>query len=318
LPQRIRGEIESLAPDGFVEGVCRTTWFGGKIEGTQMAFPSMGVDHDTFHIVYDNYLMTDDEVARFAEEKRGAVVGRQFARMANVGVGDTVTLKGTIPPFPEMEFLVVAIPEGLADMWLYFRLDYYDEVYRELTGQPVGVHNFWLRCAHEDARTWALNEIDRHYANSPHETRTETESTFIRAFLQSGGDWIGLAWSVGCMVVFVALSVGFNTMSMSFRERIQEIAVLRALGFSATRIVYLVLSEGLILGLTGGVVAVLPVFLITNLMDVGYPGFGRFLVDPRIAGLALAVAVGCGLLAAIVPAISAGRLEVARALRKVV
>jgi putative ABC transport system permease protein len=318
LPQRIRKEIEGLAPDGYLEGVCRATWFGGEIENTQFAFPSMAVDNDTFHIVYNDYKMTAEEVNRFNEEKRGAVVGKQFAKSVNVAVGDKVTLKGTIPPFPEMEFVIVAIPEGLDDVWLYFRLDYYDEVFREMTGRPIGVHNFWMRCKNKQARQWALQEIDRYYANSQHETRTETEVTFIRSFVESGGDWIGLAFTVGCMVVFVALSVGFNTMSMSFRERISEFAVLRALGFSAGRIVLMVLSEGLLLGFFGGVLAVAPMFLLTNLGEVNIPQVGPFVIDSSQAGFALIVAILCGMAAGLIPALLAGRLEVTSALRKVV
>ncbi|GJM25675.1 MAG: hypothetical protein DHS20C16_20900 [Phycisphaerae bacterium] len=317
LPQRIRGEIESIAPEGYLEAVCSSAWFGGKIEGTQQSFPSMAVDHDTFHIVYNDYEMTDDEVAKFADEKRGAVIGKEFAKALNVGVGDRVTLKGTIPPFPELEFIVTAIPEGLSDPWLYFRLDYYDEVTREMTGSPIGVHNFWMRASTPQAQRWALNEIDLHFANSQHETRTETESTFIRAFLESGGDWVGMAWRIGCMVVFVALSVGFNTMSMAYRERISEIAVLRAMGFSSGRIAFMVVSEGLLLGLMGGLLAVVPIYLLTNLREISLPGVGAFAIDPPVAGMVMVVAVLCGVFAALVPAITASRLEVTTALRKV-
>lgn len=317
LPQRIRQEIESIAPPGYLEGVCRATWFGGKIEGTQESFPSMAMDPDTFHLVYNEYGMTEEEVARFKEEKRGAVVGKMFAKRRNVGVGDKVTLVGTIPPFAKMEFVIVAIPSGLEDPWLYFRLDYYDEVSRQLSGESIGVHNFWMRCSTPQAQAWALEEIDRHFANSQHETRTETESNFIRGFLESGGDWVGMAWKIGCLVVFVALSVGFNTMSMSYRERTSEIAVLRALGFSGGRIGSMVVAEGALLGLIGGLLAVGPLFALTNLTEIELPQMGSFVIEARVAGLAFGVAVLCGVLAALAPALMAARVEVAHALRKV-
>lgn len=317
LPQRIREEIEAVAPAGFLEGVCRSTWFGGKIEGTQQAFPSMAVDRDTFHIVYSEYEMTDEEIARFNETKQGAIVGKQFAKAANVGIGDRITLKSTVPPFVSLEFKVVAIPTGLSDPWLYFGLDYYDEVYRQMSGDSMGVHNFWMRCSTPEARKWALTEIDRHFANSQHETLTETESNFIRSFIESGGDWVGMAWKVGLMVVVVALSVGFNTMSMAFRERTSEFAVLRALGFSARRIGFWVISEGLLLGFMGGVIAVVPLYALTNLQDITLPQMGQFKVETTVAVTSLAVAVLCGFLAALIPAVMAMRLQVATALRKV-
>lgn len=317
LPQRMRGEIESIAPEGFLEGVCRSTWFGGKIEGMQQAYFSMAVDCDSFPIVHSEFEMTPDEIARFVDTKQGAVIGKEFAKLVNVGIGDKVTMKGAIPPFVSLEFEVIAIPSGLEDARLYFRLDYYDEVYRKISGDSMGVHNFWMRCSSAEARKWALTEIDRHFQNSQYETLTETESNFIRSFIESGGDWIGMASNVGLMVVIVALSVGFNTMSMSFRERTSEIAVLRALGFSSSRIGFMVVSEGLLLGLAGGVLAVAPLYLLTNLNEISLPQFGSFVVAPSVAGMALLVAVLCGFLAALAPAIMAVRLQVATALRKV-
>lgn len=317
LPQRIRGEIESIAPEGYLEGVCRSTWFGGKIEGTQNVFPSMAVDRDTFPGVYREFEMSPEEIARFNDTKQGAVIGKQFAKSLNLGVGDRVTLKSTVPPFVSLEFQVVAIPSGLEDPWLYFGLDYYDEVYRKLSGDSMGVHNFWMRCSSPAARQWALTEIDRHFQNSQFETLTETESNFIRSFIESGGDWVGMASNVGLMVVIVALSVGFNTMSMSFRERIGEIAVLRALGFSAIRVGSMVVSEGLLLGLAGGLLAVAPLYLLTNLQEVSLPQIGRFTIETSVALTALFVALLCGFLAALVPAFMAVRLQVATALRKV-
>jgi len=105
---------------------------------------------------------------------------------------------------------------------------------------------------------------------------------------------------------------------MSFRERTREIAVLRALGFSAGRIVRMVLAEGVLLGLVGGVVAVGPMYVLTHAMRLSIPSVGPVEIPHFTAALALAIAVGCGLLAALWPAVLAGRMKVAAALRKVV
>lgn len=319
LPQRIRGEIEDLAPEGYIEAVCSTSWFGGKVEGEQLNFPNMGVDKDTFHIVYDEYDMTPEQVERFQEERRAAVIGPSLAKMTGWRVGDRVTLKGEIPPYPELELVIVAIPTGLDGPWLYFGLDYYDEAYRELSDNAVGVHNFWLRCTSPEAREWALTQVDKHYANTQYETRTEMESTFIAAFVQSGGDWIGLVWTVGRLIVFVAVAVAFNTMSMAFRERTRELAAMRAIGFSGGHVTRLLLSEGVLLGLLGGALAIVPLYALTSLIDLEIPSTGMIVQIPtRTALFGLAVALLCGVFAAIAPAVMAGRLQVASALRKVV
>lgn len=318
MPQRIKDEILQLAPPGYVTAICRTSWFGGHIEGKQASFPSMGVDRDTFPVVYSEFRMSPDDIAAFQKERRGAIIGSMLANQQNWKIGDRVTLKGQLPPYPVIEFVIVAIPPGLDSPWFYFALDYYDEKYREATGNPVSVNNFWLKCASPEAREWALREIDKHFANTEYETRTEMESTFVESFVKSQGDWVGMIWNIGRLIVLVAVAVAFNTMSMSFRERTREIAVLRALGFSAGRIVRMVLAEGVALGLLGGLIAVAPIYTLTTAQDISVPGTGRPIrIAETTAAIALLVAVGCGFLAALLPAVLAGRLKVAAALRKV-
>ncbi len=320
LPARIRGEIEQLAPPGYVASVCCFTWFGGKIEGQKAAFPSAAIDRDTFAQTYPEFGMTPDEIERFRSERRGAVIGHMLAKQQNWKVGDRVTLVGEIPPNPSMEFVIAAIPARMDVPWFYFARDYYEESVRRIApDDSAGVHNFWLKCTSPEAQQWALTEIDKHFQNSEHRTRTEMESTFVAQFAKSGGDWVSMIWNIGQLIVLAAAAVAFNTMSMSFRERTREIAVLRALGFSAARIVRLVLSEGVALGLLGGLIAVGPIYVITRLMNLELPVMeGAVHVKEKTALIAMSVALACGLFAAILPAVLAGRLKVAAALRKVV
>lgn len=318
LPQRMRDEILRLAPEGYIDAICRTSWFGGKIEGKQTTFPSMAVDKDTFPEVYSEFEMSDEEIKRFQDERRGAVIGTMVAKNQNWKVGDRVTLKGSLPPYAEMEFVIAAIPEEMDNPWFYFGLDYYDETMRSLTGEPVGVNNFWLRCSSPEARQWALTKIDPHYANTEYETRTEMESTFIAQFFKSGGDWVGMIWNIGQLIVLVAVAVAFNTMSMSFRERTREIAVLRALGFPAGQISRMVLAEGITLGILGGATALALLYGIQLLGGFDLPGMPPIRIPTETALIAMGVALAVGLLAALVPALMASRLKVATALRKVV
>lgn len=319
LPQRLRDDILAAAPEGHIRAICRTSWFGGRIPDSQQGFPNMGVDRDTFHIVYSEYGLTPEEVERFQTEKTGAIIADSLAKMINRKVGDRVVLKSAIPPYLELEFRIVAVKPDIPAPWLYFALDYYDEAYRAATGdnESIGVNNFWLKCTSEEARRWALAEIDQRFANSENETRTEMESTFFSAFLKSGGDWVGMIWNIGQLIVLVAVAVAFNTMSMAFRERTREIAVLRALGFSSGRVTRMVLSEGLVLGLLGGVLAVGPIYALAAAGLTTIPGIARLEVSAYSAAVALSVALGVGVFAALVPAVMAGRLQVAPALRKV-
>ena len=318
LPQRIRGEIEQIAPPDYITAVCCSSWFGGRIEGQQSTFPSLAVDRDTFPIVYSEFEMTPAEIETFRSERRAAIIGKMLADQQNWKLGDRITLVGSIPPYAKLEFIIAAIPKSLDGPLFYFGIDYYDESYRQLTDRSIGVNNFWIKCSSPEARRWALSEIDKQFANTEHETRTEMESTFFAQFMKSGGDWVGMIWGIGQLIVLVAVAVAFNTMSMAFRERTREIAVLRALGFSAGRIVRMVLAEGVLLGLIGGLIAVGPVYALTHATNLSIPSVGPVRIPNTTAALAMTIAIACGLLASLLPAVLAGRLKVATALRKVV
>ncbi len=319
LPQRMREDIEAIAPPGYLTAVCRAAWFGGKLEDSQVRFASLGFDRDTFPQTYSEFAMTPEEIEAFTRERRGAVVGPALAKKLNWKIGDRVTLTGGLPPFPKVEFVIAAIPAKMDREMLCFAFDYYNEVVQEATGEPIGVNNFWVKCGSPQARAWALEAIDKHFSNTDHETRTEMESTFIASFVQSGGDWVGLVWTVGRLIVLVAVAVAFNTMSQAFRERTRELAVMRALGFSGGYIVRMVLLEGVILGLIGGVIGVLPLYALTHLMEIRLPEVPiPVLIAHATMAMALGTALICGVLAALAPAVMAGRLRVATALRKVV
>lgn len=318
MPPRLRADIEASAPPGYVEAICRTTWFGGRVPDSTARFGSMGVDRDTFHLVYPEFEASPQAIEAFQRERRAALISKPLANELNWEIGDTVALTGSLYPFLNIEFQIVGLLPGNPSSWLYFGRDYYHELYEQSVGEPLGVNNFWVRCTSPAAREWAMQNIDKQFANSDHETRTELESTFFAAFLRSGGDWVGLVWTVGRLIVLVAMSVAFNTMNMSFRERIKEFAVLRAVGFSSGHVVRLVLAEGLFLGLVGGLLAVGPVYVLTLSTELVIPGIpGAVRIAESTVALALGVAVICGFVAALAPAILAIRLRVAPALRKV-
>src|SRR5206468_11170617 len=98
------------------------------------------------------------------------------------------------------------------------------------------------------------NAIDAKFANSPYETKTETEQAFSAQFASMLGNLNLLLGSVALAVVVTTLFVAGNTMAMSVRERTTEIAVMRTLGFPAATIFLLVIGEGLVVAGIGGAI----------------------------------------------------------------
>jgi putative ABC transport system permease protein len=123
--------------------------------------------------------------------------------------------------------------------------------------------------------------------------------------------------AIGGVVLFTLLLVTGNTMATAVRERTGELAVLKTVGFGDSFVLGLVLVESALLSAVGGVLGVILAKAFTLAGDPTGGMLPVFYLPPwaMAAGLVLALAVG--LLAGLVPALAARRLQVVQAFRRV-
>ncbi len=107
-----------------------------------------------------------------------------------------------------------------------------------------------------------------------------------------------------------------NTMLMSVFDRTREIGLLRAIGWSRLRIVGMIEAEGALLALAGGLIG-LPLGLLLIQASKLWIQLGWLDVslDPGLYGLAVAFALGIGLVGSLYPAVRAAQLAPTEALR---
>ena len=122
-------------------------------------------------------------------------------------------------------------------------------------------------------------------------------------------------------VAVISLVVGglsvINTMAMSVAERTREIGIKRAIGGSRGRIIRALVAEAGIIGLIGGLIGLgLGAMVVVLANEAGRAG-GTILFDltPGTAIFALAFSTILGMLAGVIPAWSAARLDPVAALR---
>jgi putative ABC transport system permease protein len=163
--------------------------------------------------------------------------------------------------------------------------------------------------------------IDSNYRNSESETRTQAESDFVANELSNIENIrVIILTLIGVVLVTVMLVAG-NSMAMTVRERIPEIALLRTLGFQQVRIAALLFAEAFILGFVGGVLGSASAMLLfaggTD-MDSITNGIGLISVSWWVAAASLAAAIATSVLSGILPVAGAMRIAPAMGLRKVV
>ncbi len=156
------------------------------------------------------------------------------------------------------------------------------------------------------------------FANSPFETRTQTESAFAANWVKQFGNISFLILAIGTVVFFTLLLVTGNTMAIAVRERTSELAVLKAIGFSDVSILFFVLAESLAIAVIGGLIglglAILAIPVLANALNGRLPAL---VLTPDVLGLGLLTALIVGVISGLLPGINAMHMRVVNALRRV-
>jgi putative ABC transport system permease protein len=166
----------------------------------------------------------------------------------------------------------------------------------------------------ERARSIAA-DIDRLFANSPDETKTQPEREFAIGFAKQIGDVGALVTRILVAVFFTILILTGNTMAQAIRERIPELAILKTLGFSDTLVTALVLGEALLLLVLGGAAGMAAaVSLMPGLNEATGGRFPPLFVAGETWLLAAGLAAGLALAIGLPPALRVRRLRIVDAL----
>ena len=319
LPVAYLGRIERVAG---VAAVAQADWFGARYQNESNAFPVFAVEPNRYLDMYPEFTIAPAQREAFAKTRTGAVAGRRLVERYGWTVGQKLPIASEIHEKTDgslaWEFDLVGVIDaddpaqvGNTDMVL-INAAHFDEA-RKFGKGKTGWYIVRIADAGQ-ARTISA-EIDRLFANSPDETKTQPEKEFAIGFAKQIGDIGALVTRILIAVFFTILLLTGNTMAQSIRERVPELAILKTLGFSDGKVTALVLAEALLmlaLGAALGMVAATSAMPMLN----GKTG-GRFpplfvSVDTWMiaAALALAVALAIGL----PPAFRAQRLKIVDAL----
>jgi putative ABC transport system permease protein len=304
-----------------IPGVKRVTfdvWFGGIYQEPKNFFPSFAIDTENQRAVYPELEVTDDQWNAFLADREGAIVGPNTAKRFGWKIGDRVPLQAPIYG-GTWEFnirgIYKAAREGddLTQFWLHYK--YLDERLPAARKGQIGWYTVKLDSPDDAPRV--VKAIDDTFANSPYETKSETLQAMAASWVKQAGNIEFLILAIGGVVFFTLLLVTGNTMALAVRERIGELAVLKAVGFSDRFVLMLVLAESILIALVGGALGLAFAKLWTLLGDPTGGMLQSFTLPNLLLIIGILCALAVGILAGILPATSAMRLRVVDALRRV-
>jgi putative ABC transport system permease protein len=245
------------------------------------------------------------------------VFGSDLARKKNAAVDDTVEIRGEsftvvgileptltdpdttaiIPLQAAQELMAASLPRSIRDALNP------DELISQVVVYPEpGVNDTELAA-----------QIEREVDN----VKTLTGAEFNEQI----GSFTGVFNAIIIGVAVISLVVGglsvINTMAMSVAERTREIGIKRAIGGSRRRIIRELVTEAAVIGFIGGLIGLVLGAIVVVLANEAGRSSGTILFDltPGIAIFAVAFSTILGMVAGVIPAWSAARLDPVQALR---
>jgi len=321
IPIYYRDKIRQLPG---VRDLMTWQWFGGTYKDARdpnNMFARFATDPDHFFNVHPDYAIPDDQKQAFIHQRTGCIVSSDLATKMNFKIGDRITIVGDIFPVT-LEMKLVGIYNSGDDKMaaLYFNREYLRELLGASNAQQDMVGAFLIQADSPADVARLSSAIDDMFASSPFPTRSESEKAFQLSFISFLGNLRLFIMAICGAVMFTILLVSGNTISMSVRERIREVGILKTLGFTPGAILGIVLGESAIIALIGGAIGCVLAQGMCSM--VGHSPGGDFMpalktlaITPSVGLICLAGALAIGLVSSFVPAWNASRTPILESLK---
>jgi putative ABC transport system permease protein len=311
LPLSYTQQIEGVPG---VDQVAFFDWFGGYFQDQKNQVQSYAADPQRMFNVYKEWQIPKEQLEQMKRQRNGAIVGASTARRFNWKIGDHVPLRTPIwvrkDGAPSYDFEIVGIyTSPTQDNIFLMNYDYLNEA-RSFGNGRVAIYVFTIKDLTKSAAIAA--SVDKMFANSPNETKTQNEKEFAQAQIKQLGDIGFMVNAIVGAVLFTLLFLTGNTMMQSVRERIPELAVLKTVGFTDGMVTTLVLAESALL-------CVIAAFIGLGLAALAFPGIGKAIggtvaLPVSVLGTGAIAALLLAMISGLPPAVRANRLAVVDAL----
>lgn len=191
------------------------------------------------------------------ENSQGVILGAGVAKKLSLQVGDYVSMRNSAGELLRLK-IVALFQSGLAEvdnLQSYTNLKTAQLVAGENTGFVTDIHiklhDLALAPAmsQEISKQFGVSSIDIQRANAQFETGTEIRNL--------------ITYAVSITLLLVAGFGIYNILNMLIYEKMNDIAILKATGFSATDVMRIFIYQALIIGIIGGSLGLIMGYLLS-------------------------------------------------------
>jgi len=274
-----------------------------------------GVPEDEFLDTFvPNFEFVDGSVGEWQRRSDAAVLGETLATRRGLKVGDRFEAAGITAYVAG----VIQSPEPQDQNVAYVHLDFLQYA----SGSRAGgiVTQFSVQVTDPARLDEVAAAIDAQFAPAQEPTATSPEKAFVARAALDVIEIVGfmrwMGW--GCLAAVLAL-VG-NAVVLSVQDRIREHAIYQTLGFRGHQIARLIISEGLVLSVTGALIGCAAAVTFLSRAALAFSVDGHSIgvkAAPMVFVWGVVIAAAVGVLAGLVPAWQAGRREIVACFRAV-
>jgi putative ABC transport system permease protein len=313
LPSAYLSQIERVA------GIRKATLVGaisGIYQEKGNDVVALATDPAAIFDLYPEWRVEPAQLQALTRTRDGAVVGEPLMRAHGWKLGDRVPLRTSLlktDGSTDWNFEIVGIYDvPSAPAQANRMLVNYAFLDGARLAERGTAYAFVVAIENPTQSAQISAAIDTLFANSPDETVTQDEKTYVQGQLRQIGDVGLMANAVVGAVLFTLLFLTSNTMMQSVRERTPELAILKSLGFSDNLVTGLVLSESLLLCILAAALGLAVAALIFP--AAAALGVGGASLPLNVVAAGFATAVLLALASGLPPARRARRLAIVDAL----
>jgi putative ABC transport system permease protein len=240
------------------------------------------MDPDQIRPMMDDLESIDESLVHKLKENRQAILlGPERLATLNKRVGERFKIYGVDYKEIDLDVEVVGnLPAGRYGTCGILNRAYFESALEKYKADNKQAHalaarslNYvWLRVPDKAAFARVAQQIQTSpYLKDP-EVKCETAAAAFGMFIEP---WFEMLWCVEHVLVpailIVLTLVMANAIGISMRERHEEMAVLKVLGFRPRQILLLVLGEALLLGGVSGLLSAAMTFVVMNSLWGGVP-----------------------------------------------